>query len=324
MIPYRTPKAVDQVPVIDLTGSFCDNQTKRSAVALAVREVARDIGFFYIKGHRVPDALMHDQLEWARRFFSLPTEAKMAIDIRKSTIMRGYEPMALQTLDQGSPPDLKESLQLGRHLAPEHPVVRRLTPFEGPNQWPRDLPGFPEQMTRYMDAMIALGRHLATCIALSLDLREDYFAPGLEEPGRNIRLLRYPPQTAIRNNQLGCGAHTDWGFITILLQSGVGGLEVCNTSGEWIIAPPLPGCFVVNLGDLIPRLTNGLYRSTPHRVLNNVSGRDRYSVPTFFNPDYSYRFHCVPTCRADETSPDAGCTFGEHVEEMVYRTYAWR
>ena len=102
--------------------------------------------------------------------------------------------------------------------------------------------------------------------------------------------LHYPPHPSdAKSNQLGAGAHTDWGLITFLLQDDVGGLEVRNAAGQWLRAEPIDGTFVVNLADLVPRITNGLYHSTMHRVLNNVSGRDRYSVATFFNPNYARR-----------------------------------
>jgi len=174
----------------------------------------------------------------------------------------------------------------------------------------------------YQGAMIDLGRRLAGLLALSLDLEEDYFAEALAEPSCTVRLLHYPPQPpSARFNQLGCGAHTDWGLITLLLQDGAGGLEVMNTDGDWILAPPIPGTFVVNLGDMVPRMTNGLYHSTLHRVVNKASGADRYSVPTFFNPADHYSFDCVPTCRDLRDTPPPTVTLGDHVRQMFEKTY---
>ena len=136
-----------------------------------------------------------------------------------------------------------------------------------------------------------------------------------------MRLLHYPqhPNDATAN-QLGAGAHTDWGLITLLLQDDAGGLEVRNAAGQWLRADPIDGTFVVNLADLVPRITNGLYHSTMHRVLNNVSGRDRYSVATFFNPNYTSRFDIVPTCRPEDFIPEPW-TFGQHIQDMFNRTY---
>ena len=320
MIIYNPPKAAERIPVIDLAGSFSADPEARKAVAWEIHKACRETGFFYVKNHGVAESLIAAELEMTRRYFDLPLDVKMELDIATSEIMRGYEPIAAQTLDEGSPPDLKEGFMLARDLGPDHPYVRDKVPYEGPNRWPA-LPGFREQNEAYLEAMIGLGRHLVRYLALSLDLPEDYFADGLEEPASALRLLHYPPHPAdAAFNQLGSGAHTDWGLITLLLQDDAGGLEVQNADGDWIRAEPIPGTFVVNLGDMVPRITNGLYHSTLHRVLNNVSGRDRYSVPTFFNPGYVYSFTTVPTCLKEGETP-APCTFGEHVQEMFRKTY---
>jgi isopenicillin N synthase-like dioxygenase len=322
MIIYTPPKTPETIPLIDLTDAFSPQAERRKAVAWRIHQAARETGFFYIENHGVPEALMRGQLDWARRYFDLPLERKMALDIADSPIMRGYEPMASQTLDEGSPPDLKEGFMLARDLGEDHPLVRSGAPFEGPNRWPAGLPGFREQIEAYQAAMMGLGRRLVSCLALSLDLDEDYFAEAMEEPSCTVRLLHYPPQPAdARFNQIGSGAHTDWGLITILLQDEAGGLEVLNADGDWIRAEPIPGTFVVNLGDMVPRVTNGLYHSNMHRVLNNAGGRDRYSSPTFFNPNYFYSFDCAPTCRDLADVPPPRTTFGEHVQEMFRKTY---
>jgi isopenicillin N synthase-like dioxygenase len=178
-------------------------------------------------------------------------------------------------------------------------------------------------MLDYAIYMEELGRHLFSCPALSLDLRETYFDGGLRSPDYGIRLLRYPPHPRdAKQNQLGAGAHTDWGGLTMLLQDDVGGLEVQNGQGEWIQAPPIPGALTINLGDMVRRWTNDLYHSTRHRVLNNISGRDRYSVATFYNPEYNYRVECVPTCLPESGVPKyEPCTAGEHTDEMFRLTY---
>lgn len=320
MIVYETPKVASKVPVIDL-GASCDwpkDVWERAATEL--RTASREIGFFYVADHGVQQSLIDAELAAARAFFAQPLEAKMAIDIGRSTNMRGYEPIGLQTLDEGSAPDLKESLMIGRDLGPDHPWVRAGVAYEGPNQWP-ELPGFREQANAYLDAIMDLGRRLGALIARSLDLPDDFFAMALEEPSCTTRMLRYPPQREVAANQIGCGAHTDWGFITILLQDDVGGLEVQNLANDWILAPPIPGTFVVNLGDMIPRMTNGYYRSTPHRVLNNRSGRDRYSVASFFNPPYSHTVECVPSCRPENGHVLPPITFAEHIQHMFQLTY---
>jgi len=321
MIIYTPPGPAENIPIIDISDSFSTTLEKRRAVAWEIHRAARDTGFFYIKNHGMSAKDLNGILDLARQFFALPMAEKMALNIANSQNMRGYEPMALQALDTGSPPDLKESFMSARELGPEHPFVRDKIPYEGANQWPTSLPQFRQGVLRYNERISDLGRHLCRSIALSLDLPEDYFSEGVAEPSCTVRLLHYPPHpTNAEANQLGAGAHTDWGLITLLLQDDVGGLEVRNAAGKWLRATPIEGTFVVNLADLVPRITNGLYHSTMHRVLNNLSGRDRYSVATFFNPSYMSRFDLVPTCRPENFVP-APWTFGEHIQDMFNRTY---
>lgn len=323
MIIYTPPKAADHIPVIDLEGSFSDNPEDRKAVAWDVHKACRDTGFFYVKNHRVPREAMEGQIEIARDFFALPLEEKRMTDVSLSRATRGYDGLAAQTLDEGSPPDLKEGFQIGRDISADHPDVLRGLPGVGPNQWPARPSRFRAQFEDYVDQLTVLGRHLFGILALSLELPEDYFAEGLIEPHLTSRIHHYPrqPPTAAFN-QLGAGAHTDWGMITMLLQDAIGGLEVLNADGDWIRAPYIPDTFVINLGEMVPILTNGLYHATTHRVLNNVSEQSRYSCATFFDPNYAYRVTCVPTCLpAGGFGPAAELTVGEHIAEMNRKTY---
>jgi isopenicillin N synthase-like dioxygenase len=323
MIIYTPAKPAQSIPVIDLTDSFSPDLDKRKAVAWEIHKACRDTGFFYVKNHGIPEKLVAGQLAHARQFFALPQDAKAALGLENSDCMHGYEPMMAQTLDQGSPADLKESFMIGADPGPDHPFTLRKVPQYGPNQWPDGLPGFQGQMTEYSDCIVRLGRHLMSLIALSLELDEGFFVAGLGTPMYTVRILHYPPHPAnAAFNQLGAGAHTDWGAITMLLQDDVGGLEVQNAQGDWIRATPIPGTLIINLGDMIRRWTNDLYHSNSHRVLNNDGGRDRYSVAAFFNPEYFYRVECLPTCRPSTGAPKyEPCTVGEHIDEMFRLTY---
>ncbi len=320
---YTPPKPATFIPVVDLTDSFSTDFLKRKAVAWEIHKACRDTGFFYIRNHGIPESVLQEQLGWGQKFFALPMDAKMAIKKQQTHMRRGYEPMLTQILDLGSPADLKEDFQMANHLEPDHPLVRADTPNHGPNLWPNSLPGFREAVEDYHRRTTALGKHLFRCLALSLEMPEDHFDDGLAAPMCSIRLLHYPPQPADASfNQLGAGAHTDWGSITMLLQDANGGLEVKSASGDWISATPIPGTLIVNLGDMVKRWTNDLYHSTLHRV-KNISGKERYSVAAFFNPHYHYRVECLPTCRpADDSAPRyEPCTVGEHTAEMARLTY---
>ena len=314
--------ATQALPIVDMATYRAGDPDAKARLIAEIADKSRRLGFFYLVNHGVPEALLADQLCWSRRFFDLPQADKDALDFRNLPVRRGYEPMALQTLQAGMAPDQKEGFTVGREPGASDPS----SPFEGPNQWPAgqrgfDAAAFRRQMEAYREAMTDLGQDLCGLFAASLDLPEDYFAEALARPSVVVRLLRYPPQPAgAAGDRLGCGAHTDWGLITILLQDDCGGLEI-ETQGRWIEASPVPGALIVNLGDMVVRLTAGRYASNLHRVLNKAPGRDRYSVATFFNPHAAYLVDCVPTCLPPSGKP-APITFADHIQAMVEKTYA--
>ena len=171
-------------------------------------------------------------------------------------------------------------------------------------------------MLSYQAAMRKLGDRVLSLLAASLDLPENQFAPYYDIPMPNVRLLKYPPQPHdAQFNQIGAGAHTDWGGITLLAQDNLGGLEVVNVAEEWLEATPIADTFVVNLGDLMARWTNGLYKSTMHRVRNNKSDRNRYSIAFFYSPRPTAVVECLPTCTdAGRPAQFPPCTVREHLD----------
>jgi isopenicillin N synthase-like dioxygenase len=310
----------DALPVIDVSGLASADPAKRAAVGVALRAACLDKGFFYCVGHGIPHGLIDAVFDETRRFFDLPEAEKLKVDKSRSFANRGYERMRGQTLEAGAPADLKEGFYISAELAMDDPrvVARRFN--RGPNLWPSDLPGFRPTMSAYYAAMSELGARLMRGIALSLDLPEDHFASFCRDPLAILRLLHYPPQPKdAKENEKGAGAHTDFGGLTLLLQDEVGGLQVFdNATASWIHARPVPGAFVVNLGDMIARWTNDHYRSTLHRVVN-ASGLERYSVPFFFtgNPDEE-----VSNLIEGETAKYPATTVEAHLRSMYDKTYA--
>jgi len=304
MIVYTPPKPAETIPVIDLGPSLSGDLAAKKAVAWEIHKTARDTGFFYISNHGVPLAMLDGQLDLARRFFDLPLEEKAKVDTKYSTCTRGYEAPGLQTLDDGSPPDLKEGFLIGVDLDEDHPYVRDGVPNCGANLWPEKPDGFRARYEAYVAEMFRVGRHLMSLIALSIDLPEDYFVDGLKEPLFNSRLLKYGPSVPVQE------------------PSGRLFLVDKKAAVHGIAAPPIPGTFVINLGEMVRVLTNGLYHANMHRVLNNHSGRDRFSVPTFFDPNYFYKVSCAPTCLPEGGVPTyPGTTVGDHIAEMYRKTY---
>jgi polar amino acid transport system ATP-binding protein len=203
-------------------------------------------------------------------------------------------------------PDWKEGLYLGTELADTHPRVRAGVPLHGRNLIPGDdvLPGFRAAIFDYMAALTALGHRVMQSIALSLQLPADYFARRYTaDPLVLFRIFNYPSRAVPAGLDVhhGVGEHTDYGLLTLLRQDDVGGLQVHTREG-WVDAPPVPQSFVCNIGDMLDRMTGGLYRSTPHRVALNRSGRDRLSFPLFFDPDFDVRIEPIRHPEIDDSA----------------------
>lgn len=315
--------ATSSLPVVDVTGLSSSDPEKRRAVGQALRQTCLDKGFFYCAGHGIPAGLIDAVFAETRAFFDLPLETKELVAKEKSFCNRGYETLGGQTLQAGAKPDLNEGYYIGLELPEDDPRVVARKFNHGPNQWPQDLPGFRPAMRAYHAAMLDLAERLMRGLALSLDLEENHFDGFVRDPLAILRLLHYPPHPPqAGSDELGAGAHTDFGGLTLLLQDEVGGLQVFdNASQGWIAAQPIPGTFVINLGDMIARWTNDRYRSTLHRVIN-ASGRERYSIPFFFTGNPDFEVSCIPTCLAPgETPLYPPITVEQHLQSMYSKTY---
>jgi isopenicillin N synthase-like dioxygenase len=286
-----------------------------------LRDACEGIGFFFISNHGIADAVIAAAEAQMHAFFALPLEKRLEVELAKSNCNRGYEKMQAQALETGMPPDLKEGFYVGNDRRPDHRYVRADYFNQGYNQWPASLPTFRPAMERFFADLEHLAERLMRAMALSLDLPADHFDAFCDEPMSVLRLLHYPPQPPNpKPGEKGCGAHTDWGCLTLLWQDGTGGLQV-ERDGEWIDAPPIPGTFVVNIGDMFARWTNDRYRSTLHRVIN-LSGRDRYSMPFFFEGSPGHEVAALPSCVAPGQAPRyAPTTVSNHLAEMFRRTY---
>ncbi len=284
--------------MVDLSSFWGDSRSAKEVCARALDQACREVGFFYISNHGVAASQIEALGREARRFFALEHEAKMAIDLRDSEVYgRGYMPLGEHlipgTAEEG---DLHEAFEFSLELPADDPDRLAGCPMYGPNRWPSDLAGFRETVYGYYEAIRALGRTLFQAFAIALDLPDDFFEPMITKPLGQMRLIHYPPDpSADAPARWGIGPHTDYECFTILLQDDAGGLELMNAAGEWIAAPPIPGAFVVNVGDLMGRWTNDLYASTLHRVVNR-SGRERYSFPFFYGANFDAEVRCLPTC----------------------------
>ena len=278
-------------------------------------------------GHAVPASLVDDMFALARRFFALPLERKMEVHFSKSVTPlypRGYFRLEEETLvyvgatDAGAAAaverygistdptvkgDYKEGYDFAKETPLDGPVVTGGNPFHGPNLSPADMPEFRATVMRYYEAMIAVGHTLCRSFAIGLGVGEDFFAERLKNPMGIYRMLYYPPQRGqLTERQLGTAAHTDYGVVSMLAQDEVGGLQVRNSAGAWIAAPPIPDTFICNLGEAMARWTNDRFAATLHRVIN-LSGRERYSIPFFFDPDHEAEVRCLESCQGPDDPP---------------------
>ena len=294
-----TPSPAPFVPIIDIS-------TDPDAVAADLDEICRTVGFFQITGHGVADDVAGPAWTMARSFFDLPLADKLSAARPTPDYPYGYIPLAgeslprsmAQSMAEAAPPDLKEVFNIG---PPDPPAHRFADPDEAwvysPNLWPSALPGLRPAWTAYYATMRNLGDRLMSLFARGLSLPPGFFAGATGHGANALRAINYPagPGPALPG-QLRAGAHTDYGTVTILRQDAVGGLEVLGPGGAWAGVEPVPGAFVINIGDLMARWTNDRWRSTLHRVVDPGATARRQSMAYFQNANWSARISCLPTC----------------------------
>jgi isopenicillin N synthase-like dioxygenase len=286
---------MEKLPVIDMRG-FAEGDFAR--ITLEIAEACRSVGFFYVVNHGVAPELMRAAFAESRAFFAEPVAAKAALAIERVGGNRGYSGLLHEALDPKAGADLKEAFNIGLELAPDDPELIAGVPFRALNVWP-EASGFRPTLLAYFDACSGLANSLHRAFASDLGLPLDFFRDKLDRPLATLRVLHYPATTA---EAVGAGEHTDYGNITLLATDDVGGLEVRTRSGDWIAAPPIAGAFVVNIGDCLMRWTNDVYVSTPHRVVNR-SGRERYSIAFFFDPNPEALVEAIPSCGEPRYAP---------------------
>lgn len=315
---------MNTLPLIDIAPLYGTDNAAWRDVATQIDAACRDWGFFYITGHGIPPERIDALLAAAKAFFALPEAEKLKIDITRTAHHRGYGAIATEQLDPTQPSDLKETFDMGFHMAADHPEVLAGKPLRGPNRHP-DLPGWAPLMEQHYADMQALAQTLLRAIALALGIERDFFDARFAEPISVFRMIHYPPRhTASSAEQQGAGAHTDYGCVTLLYQDDAGGLQVRNVHGEWIDAPPIPGSFVVNIGDMMARWSNDRYTSTPHRVISPL-GVHRYSMPFFAEPHPDTEISCLPNCSSADNPPKyPPVTSAEYLLSRFADTYAYR
>ncbi|KAF7813876.1 2-oxoglutarate-Fe(II) type oxidoreductase hxnY-like isoform X1 [Senna tora] len=298
---HQTTKSSSVINCIDLS-----NPNVNQSVNL-LKQACLDSGFFYVVNHGISQEFMDEVFAQSKKFFSLPQKDK--IKLLRNKNHRGYTPILDELLDpenQVHAGDYKEGYYIGVEAAEDDPQK----PFYGPNQWPSSdiLPGWRETMEKYHREALEVGKAVGRIIALALDLDANFFDKPemLGEPIATLRLLHYEGQISNPTKGLyGAGAHTDYGLITLLTTDDVPGLQICKDRNAkpqvWEDVAPLKGAFIVNLGDMLERWSNCIFKSTLHRVLGN--GQDRHSIAYFLEPSHDCLVECLPTCKSESNPP---------------------
>jgi isopenicillin N synthase-like dioxygenase len=322
------------VPAIDIEPFRAGSEADKRALARVVDRACQDIGFLVISGHGVPSPVIKATEEISRRFFDLPLDAKLRVGRPAPDVSRGYVGLEGETVARSrggaaSVGDLNESFIVGPMEIPEPAYA--FAPEAGnhfaANLWPAELPEMPAIFHDYYRAIDGVAVDLMRIFALALGLPEPYFDRCVDRTISRIRVRNYPaPLQRPRRGQLRAGAHSDYGSLTILLaEDRPGGLQVFNAEGAWVDVPVVPGCFIVNIGDLMARWTNDRWVSTLHRVVNpphdQYSGSRRQSIVYFHNPNYDTEIRALETCVPPGTEPRyEPTTSGEHLRQLFSAT----
>lgn len=292
--------SIEQIPILDIRRfDRADDPRERAAFVRELNTAYREFGFVAVNRHEIPDALIRDAYAAVKALFALPAATKQAYNVGKGGA-RGYTPFGVEHAKDSPAVDLKEFWHVGR----EHVPGAAWTAHYPPNIWPKEVAGFREATWALYQQLEALGDRVLRAVALGLDLDERYFEDKTDHGNSILRPIHYPPIEDGRGDpgSVRSGQHEDINLITLLIGSGEPGLEVLSLTGRWIPVTTIPEAIVVNVGDMLQRLTNNVLRSTTHRVVNPpapFSEVSRYSIPFFLHPNSEFLIESLPSCVSD-------------------------
>ena len=276
--------SVEEIPVINVSPLRKGELEEAKSVAKQIRKAAEEVGFFYICDHGIPKEVLNNAYNSTKEFFESPRSFKDKIKINSNH--HGFLPVGEAKMENAMNVDHKESFVWGLDLPDDHESVSAKNPFLGNNQWPEGMPELRDSVYPFFEAGLKCGRDLMRAFALGMEIPEDSFLKTYNEPIARGSIIFYPPQSSkFGEKQFGVAPHTDYGCLTLLWQDLVGGLELQNLEGEWIKAKPIEDTLVVNVGDLLMRWSNDIFKSTVHRVINRRSTK-RYSMVIAWDPNY--------------------------------------
>ncbi|MBX9891281.1 MAG: isopenicillin N synthase family oxygenase [Chitinophagaceae bacterium] len=305
------------IPVVDLAQFTSGDAAAKQAFVQALGKAYEEVGFVAVKNHGIPDELIRQQYEYVQQFFSLPLEKKLQYEIAGLAGQRGYTSFGREHAKGSDAPDLKEFFQFGQMVDANHPLK-----WEYPdNVQVNEIAAFNPTLESAYRHFEQSGRSLLQAIALYLELDEHYFDEHIEYGNSILRCIHYPPITTEPKSAIRAEQHEDINLITLLVGASADGLEILTKQGEWVPVTSLPEQIVVNVGDMLQRLTNNKLRSTTHRVVNpkrELWHTSRFSMPFFLHPKSAMSLACLESCIDAEhpkAYPDA--TAGEYLDERL-------
>ena len=298
-----------RIPTLDIRRY----ETDRTAFVAELGAAYREWGFAGIRNHGIPQALIDGAYDAFVRFFALPAEVKMQYHLKGTGGARGYTPFGIETAKDSRYPDLKEFYHIGRELPPDSKYAEVMAP----NVWPKEVGGFREHGYALYDALDKLGTRVLRALALHIGQPEHFFDDKTNFGNSILRPIHYPPITAPDIPNVRAGAHEDINFITLLVGASAAGLEVKSRAGEWVPFTSEADTIVVNIGDMLQRLSNHVYPSTTHRVTNppgEQARKPRYSVPFFLHPNPDVVLDPLASC----ISADNPCRYDTSITSHEY------
>ncbi|MBX7108601.1 MAG: isopenicillin N synthase family oxygenase [Chitinophagales bacterium] len=308
---------MDHVPVVDLSDYISGTPEKKRSFIRELGDAYHTVGFVAVKNHGINDKMIEELYREVKAFFSLPDEIKFKYERPELAGQRGYTSFGREHAKGSKVADLKEFFQFGQMVMDDDPIKKEYPD----NVWVTELPGFNEVNINAYKSFEIAGGYLMRAIALYLDLPEIYFDKKIHNGNSILRAIHYPPITGDPKSALRAEQHEDINLITLLVGASAEGLEIFTRDEKWVPVTAMPGQIVVNVGDMLQRLTNDRLKSTTHRVVNppkELWGTSRYSIPFFLHPRSEMRLDCLGSCISLENSRKYDpISAGEYLDERL-------
>ncbi|OQP50517.1 flavonol synthase [Niastella yeongjuensis] len=305
------------IPVVNLADFLSGDPQLKQAFVNQLGKAYEDVGFVAVKNHGIPDELIADLYKYVQQFFALPRDAKEKYEIPDLAGQRGYTSFGKEHAKGSEAPDLKEFFQFGQTVEDDDPIKSEYPD----NVQVNDVASFNVTFTKTYRAFEKSGRALLQAIALYLGLDEHYFDEHIHNGNSILRAIHYPPITQEPKSAIRAEQHEDINLITLLVGASADGLQILTKQNDWVPVTSLPEQIVVNVGDMLQRLTNNKLKSTTHRVVNpprEMWNTSRYSIPFFLHPKGEMSLACLESC-IDASHPKAypDATAGEYLDERL-------